>query len=180
MAMLLLGPWVPAAAMIGARSAVRLQRTEDIEQIRAVIYDPSIYSASTDDAEHDDIFVHPLMYYLLVKVDEPISESGTTELTAGLVAFFPENAVTFVPHIGILSPYRGIGTEALKIGIKWMFENTACRKLVGRPPNFNHAMVRVFQKCGFHLEGLSPKSFLRHGTLHDRICFGLEKEATWP
>ena len=156
---------------------MRVERTENLAAIERIALEPSVWEMTSDDANRRDIVIDPRLYYLLVKVDEPLHDAaGIVEIPAGLVAFYPENCITCVPHMGILPEYRGIGTEALKLGIDWMFANTPCRKLVARPPVFNKAIIRVFEKCGFSIEGRSPRSFLRHGVLHDRLCFGLERD----
>lgn len=94
----------------------------------------------------------------------------------GIIMFFPVNPICWNPHICILPGYRGVGTEALMWAIEWMFENTECKKLIAHPPAYNTAMIKVFKKLGFHLEGVSPKSIMKNGELEGRILYGLEKE----
>jgi RimJ/RimL family protein N-acetyltransferase len=156
---------------------VRLERTEYMKTIDRIAHHPSVFPFISDDAGDQPMPDPRRVHYLLVRVDEPISESGVKDEVVGFVAFYPENYCTMVPHIALLPEHRGrgVGTEALQLAAQWVFANTPCRKLVARPAENNRAMIRVFEKCGFRYEGTSTRSLLRKGELFDRICFGLEK-----
>ena len=158
---------------------MRLERSEDEKRVTAVLFHPDIFPHVSDDGEERVFVRHPKLYYLMVQVDEPISMDGVKAADIGMVTFTPVNFCTWIPHVSILPGHRslGLGSLALAVGMGWMWEHIPnCWKLVARPPAFNHAMIRVFEKCGFHREGRSPKSFMRHGVLHDRIYFGYERD----
>lgn len=157
-----------------------IERTEDKAYMASVLLDPAIAHLMRDDGTPTefDPMIHPLMYYLIPKMDVAFEPGIVESVPIGLVVFNPCNSTTWNPHIGILPKYWGHGTEALLAGIDWMFKNVpACLKMVCFPPVYNPRMIRVFQKCHFQIEGMSSKSILHDGKLWDRMVMGLEKGA---
>jgi len=122
--------------------------------------------------------LHETIYHLLAK-NATYVDGAVDEVTVGIVSFIPINSVTWNPHIVVVPEYQGsgVGTAILLDAIEWMFSNTPCRKIVAYPPVFKGKMIRVFEKCGFKVEGYSPASFLWRGVLHDRVLMGLERKA---
>jgi GNAT superfamily N-acetyltransferase len=150
-----------------------LERTTDAELVRRIL-DPVKPEICEGDAE-PGVVIHESIFYLVAKrAGEPI---GVVALPIGVVAFLPRTAVAWEAHEAILREHRGSGTAVMRAAVEWMFQSTACRKVVCEPPAFKVAMVRVLEKCGFRYEGLSPKSFLWRGALHDRVLMGIEKES---
>lgn len=154
---------------------MNLERTFDAELVRAVIAHPGVKPHTWEGDGEPPVPLHESIYYLVPK-EERHSDGAVADVTLGIVAFIPVNPVTWNPHLAILPEHRGAGTEALKLALQWMFQHTACRKVVAYPPIFNAPMIRVFEKCGFRREGLSPLSFLWNGELHHRVLMGIEKE----
>lgn len=156
------------------RSQLRIERTRDAALVRSVIGHPEIRPLVL---EGDDVPVpmHESIYYLAPK-EERHADGAVEDVLLGIVAFMPINNVSWNPHIAILPEHRGRGTEVMKAALAWMFENTACEKVVAHPPAYNSKMIKVFEKCGFRLEGCSPKSFRWNGIMHARLLYGLEKE----
>lgn len=153
---------------------MRLERTFDVSEVKSIVGHPEI---KPHIVEGDEIPVplHPSIYYLVAK-EERFEDGAVEDRTLGIAAFIPVNSITWNPHMAVLPAHRGIGTRLLRLAMGWMFENTACRKLVAYPPSYNAAMIRVFEKCGFAKEGMSPKSFEWRGQVHDRILMGTDKE----
>lgn len=151
-----------------------IERTTDTAFISSVINRPGIREDLTD-GEELQIPMHESIYYLKPMLEQH-SDGAIEDVAVGILGFVQVNAVTWNPHIAILPEYRGHGTEAMKSGVEWMFKNTPCRKVVAYPPAFKARMIRVFEKCGFKVEGVSPKSFSWHGVLRDRVLMGIEKE----
>jgi hypothetical protein len=156
---------------------MRLERTEDVALISSIINHPEIKPHIILDGQTDlPIPIHPSVYHLIPKIDVGVEPGMIESIPIGIVMFFPVNPICWNPHVCILPQYRGMGTEALMWGIEWMFSNTECKKLIAHPPVTNTAMIQVFKKLGFHLEGVSPKSVMKNGELVGRILYGLEKE----
>ena len=141
-------------------------RTHDPEIVRAIVEHPDIMPMVWDGPGRPPIPMVSSVYHLAARIDGEL---------AGLITFVPINSVTWNPHVNMLVRGRGIGTEVVKRGISWMFENTDCIKIVAFPPAYNRAMIRVFEKSGFLLEGRSPKSFKFNNTVFDRLLMGIGK-----
>jgi len=154
---------------------IAIERTADPTVVRQVVEHPGVRPHIHEGETAVPIPVHESIYYLAAKVQR-YSEGAVEDVLIGVMAFLPVNGAAWNPHIAILPAHRGTGTEAMRLGVAWMFENTPCEKIVAHPPVFNTAMVRVFEKCGFRREGYSPRSFRWHGELHDRFLMGIEKE----
>lgn len=155
--------------------SMTVERTTDEELIRSILGLPEIRVLVMEGDGEIPVPAHEDIYYLSVK--EPIFGDGAVEdRLVGIVAFMPVNAITWNPHIAILpmKQDRGVGTEALRAAVAWMFKNTPCRKVVASPPSFKGAMIRVFEKCGFRIEGMSPASFRWNGRVYDRLMMGIE------
>jgi RimJ/RimL family protein N-acetyltransferase len=145
---------------------MRIERATDAEVVRSIVSHPDVKPEIWDGEEDPPVPMHELVYYLIVRRDGD---------AAGVIAFIPRNAIVWDAHAAVLPEHRGCGTGAMRLAVKWMFENTPCRKVVCEPPAFKVAMVRVLEKNGFHREGISTKSFQWHGELHDRVLMGIEK-----
>ena len=150
---------------------MRVERTEDVEFISSVLRHPDIADLVSDDGEVK-LPIHPELYYLVPKIEIGVEPGIIEERAIGCLAFAPVNYVTWNPHAAILPQYRGRGTEAMRLGIQWMRENTRCRKLVANVPEYNARMIRVFQKCKFQHEGFSPGSALKRDVLYGRVLMG--------
>lgn len=151
-----------------------IAQAHELSSIEAVFNHPSIKDDVWDGGIPKKLPVSPSIYYLLAK-EERFSDGAVEDIVIGAMMFVPMNSVTWNPHIAVYEEHRGLGTEVLKEGMKWMFENTPCVKLVAYPPAFNKAMIRVFEKCEWKNEGYSPASFMWRGALHDRVMFGTGK-----
>lgn len=148
-----------------------IERTQDVGFIASVLRHPEIKDLISDDGEVI-LPLHPQLYYLVPKIEIGVEPGMIEDRAIGCLAFMPINFITWNPHIAILPEYRGRGTEAMELGIQWMFENTRCLKIVAHVPEYNAAMFRVFEKCGFQHEGYSPDSIMKHGKLHGRVLMG--------
>lgn len=63
----------------------------------------------------------------------------------------PEGEPTVMGDIKVLPQYwgRGLGTEAMRQVVAWVFENTTVRHFVVPPHRRNPAAERVYEKAGF-------------------------------
>lgn len=141
---------------------MKLERTTDLALIKSVFLHPGIA-----DEDMERLMPFPLVdmvYWLL-------AYEGDTLL--GCITFFPLYGCAWNPHIGIFPAQRGCGTEVMRSGVKWMFENTPARKILAFP--FKPIMWRVYEKCGFRKEGWSPKLVDFNGELKDCLIVGIEK-----
>jgi RimJ/RimL family protein N-acetyltransferase len=141
---------------------MRIERTTDLALIKSVFLHPEIA-----DKDMERLMPFPIadVVYWLVAYDG--------DSLVGCVSFFPLYGVAWNPHIGILPEHRGKGTEVMRECVRWMFENSQARKILAFP--FRPIMQRVYEKCGFRVEGFSPKLIDFYGTLTDCQIVGIEK-----
>ena len=67
---------------------------------------------------------------------------------------------------------RGIGTEAIRLGIQCAKDKYQIGTIIGDTMGRNKRMIRVFEKLGFRLAETVPEAFeLPDGTKEDRLVF---------
>lgn len=67
---------------------------------------------------------------------------------------------------------KGIGTEAIRIGIKIAHERFGINTIIGDTMSRNKRMIHIFKKMGFILTETIPNAFeLSDGTKEDRLVF---------
>jgi len=69
----------------------------------------------------------------------------------------------------------GIGTQATKILCEYGFNKLNLHKIYLLTNEDNTAAIRVYEKCGFILEGRHRDEYLTDGEFKDRLYFGLLK-----
>lgn len=70
----------------------------------------------------------------------------------------------------------GIGTQATKLLCKYGFETLGLNKIYLETNEDNFAAQRVYEKCGFQLEGILRQEYkTNEGTWKNRLYYGLIK-----
>lgn len=67
---------------------------------------------------------------------------------------------------------KGIGTEAIELGIKLAFEILDIRKLFGGMYASNIASIKAYTRAGWVVEGVLKGHYLNEGKSEDRILVG--------
>lgn len=150
-----------------------LERTNDAREIRGVFGHPDIRPLVYEGEGELPVPLGDSIFHLLAK-EECFADGAVEDRVLGMVTFVPMAPGTWNPHIAVLPGARGAGTEIMREGMRWMLENTPCRKVVAYPLAENVAMTRVFEKCGLRREGFSPRSYLWQGQMRDRVLMGKE------
>ena len=68
---------------------------------------------------------------------------------------------------------KGLTTECVSLLIDYTFTKLKLHRLSGGANIENIGSVKIFQKLGFHEEGISKDGFFRDGKYYDLIQFGL-------
>lgn len=71
---------------------------------------------------------------------------------------------------------KGYGSDALKILIKFIFNQMNIRKIKLNVYDFNERAIRCYKKLGFKVEGTLRDELFRDGKYYDIIQMGLFKE----
>lgn len=68
---------------------------------------------------------------------------------------------------------KGIGTEAIKLVIKYAFEDLKYHKVYLRVLDINTNAIKCYEKCGFKREGIDREGALINGVYHSDIYMGI-------
>jgi RimJ/RimL family protein N-acetyltransferase len=98
-------------------------------------------------------------------------------LPIGLVSLWDRS----VPHdaaelsIGLGAQYRdrGLGTEALRLALRYAFDDLELHKVYLRVLEYNHRARRAYQKCGFVVEGFLREEMQVSGAWHTLLYMGI-------
>lgn len=71
---------------------------------------------------------------------------------------------------------RGLTTEAVKLALKFAFENLKLHRIYARLFEENIGSRRVLEKSGFKLEGVLRENRYRYGRWHNELNFGILKK----
>jgi [ribosomal protein S5]-alanine N-acetyltransferase len=69
---------------------------------------------------------------------------------------------------------RGYATDAVRIRTKFAFGELNLHRIEGH--TMNPAMKRVYEKCGYHHEGVARRKFWRDGRWHDADLYAILEE----
>ena len=98
----------------------------------------------------------------------------------GTIAVYGINWHHRYAHVGIsLDPEvhnQGYGTDAMKVLLRFIFEEMNLHKVKLTVFEFNSRAIRVYEKCGFRLEGRLREEIFRYGQYHDVLVMGLLRE----
>ncbi len=152
-------------------AVLTFERTRDIELIRQVLTHPRLYRHMGDDtappAEEFAPNADPRIWYVLARARGEL---------LGILPFVPHSAVRWEVHCAFLPRAWGHTAPALAGGIRWLFEQSTCRRIVASVPRSNRLAARLAQRAGLVLWGVEPAAFLRDGQLVDVMHFGISKE----
>lgn len=147
---------------------MRIARTHDMPLVRGILSHPAIWPYIHDDGVTEPNPIdHEELYWLLVDDGAP----------AGVFLLHPHNTVTYEIHTCLLPrTWGGQSREAAQLVLRWMFENTGCRKVITNVPADNPLALRFARRAGLKDEGVNRKSFLKNGVLLDQLVLGIMKE----
>lgn len=71
---------------------------------------------------------------------------------------------------------KGYGTDAMKVLIKFIFEQMNINKIKLNVYDYNKRAIKSYEKCGFKTEGILREEIFRDGKYHDEYVMGILKE----
>lgn len=91
------------------------------------------------------------------------------------------NWLTRVATVGIMigdKNYwsKGYGTDAMKVLVKFIFENMNIRKIRLSTFSFNLRAKKCYEKCGFQVEGILKDEIFKEGKYYDEIIMSVFSE----
>jgi RimJ/RimL family protein N-acetyltransferase len=71
---------------------------------------------------------------------------------------------------------KGVGTEALRLWVNYLFSNSTIHKIALDTWSFNKRMIRVAEKLGFIHEGIERELILWQGQWLDMVHYGMLRQ----
>jgi RimJ/RimL family protein N-acetyltransferase len=155
---------------------ISIERTTNMDRVKAIITHPKVYPYVTDDAspkaEDYQPVDHPLVVYALATDGDEV---------LGVWTLVPQNAICWEVHTSLLPcSYGQRSRDAAKIMLEWLWANTPCLRVITNVPRYNRVAYRFAKDAGLKEFGVNEKSFLKGGNLHDQIMLGISKEESEP
>ena len=87
----------------------------------------------------------------------------------------PETSSCLTIAIGLRPTYqgRGIGTEAQRLFVAYLFAHTRAHRIQAWTDVANHAEQRALEKAGFRREGVIREAQWRAGRWHDQVLYSV-------
>ena len=149
----------------------RIEPLRDLELIRSALLHPRVFPHIKDDAT-------PAAADLRIELDGPLylgCFAGQEFL--GLFVVHQHNAVLHEIHTCLLpKAWGGRAVHCATAVIKWLFEQTPCRRLITNIPADNTLATRLATHAGMTPFGTNPKSIMRGGALVDQLMLGISKD----
>lgn len=71
---------------------------------------------------------------------------------------------------------KGYGTDAMKVLLKFIFENMNMNKVKLSTFSFNERAKKSYEKCGFKVEGILKDEVFKDGKYYDEILMAIFKD----
>lgn len=144
----------------------------DLELITSAITHPRVWPRVSDDSS-------PLPEDFSPTLSETIVYLGAFDADQfhGLFMLHAHNAICWEVHT-CLSPSAWGKFSVLFAAacVEWVFEHTACQRLITNVPTGNALALRLAKSVGMQQFGVNPRSFLKCGVALDQIMLGISKE----
>lgn len=144
----------------------------DPEQIAPVLRDPFIWDHISDDYSGNAAdFVPP------VTPDRVYLGAFDGEALVGVFLYHFHTRTMAEVHSCILRSHRGRwALDQAKASLRFIFDNTTCRKVITHVPDYNKPALSFALRVGMTLEGNNRASFLKNGVLHDQALLGIRSD----
>jgi hypothetical protein len=153
-------------------NGVVIEKCVDAKLINSIITHQKIYQHVVDD------FAPPPEEFdcsNIVGSEGVLFLTPIQEKVLGVFMVHSHTKVLWEVHTCLL-PETENKLECAKALIKWVFENTTCRKLISWAPEGNQRAYDFAIKAGLVDEGVCKKSFIKNGVLLDQHLMGIGKE----
>jgi hypothetical protein len=150
-------------------SSLTVAPTQDFYEVQKIVRHPQVFHfRSLCDGISDENFTPPPGLYLLAK-----DETGPL----GIFYLTVQNPILYQVHTAFLPEAWGYKTfHAGKLGIRWLAENTICRKMIALIPSFNDSALAYVERLGGQLEGKIHNGAMKDGLLVPEYVYGVTVE----
>ena len=145
--------------------------TQDMREVHRIFTDPSVWPFIHDDGAPAVDEWQPMeadcITYLAVRQDGEL---------CGCLMLYPINHVLYELHSAMLPHARGEGSmETARQMLTWLWANTPATSLMTWVPAYNRPAAIAAKRAGFIERTRLPAAYLKDGTYHDLILFGVGK-----
>lgn len=149
------------------------ERTTDKELIKRCVCHPKVWPHVSDDAsgrpEDFQPVAHPAISYIAVK-DE--------EVLLGIFILSQQGAICVEIHTCLLPvAWKQYTLSALQGLFAWIWQNTACQRVVSSVPEYNRLALQLGKRAGMTVYGTNERSFLKGGVAYSQILLGITRPA---
>jgi RimJ/RimL family protein N-acetyltransferase len=173
---------VTADALTGDRVRLRELRESDLDDLVSWWQDPELMVAQTAGPFHPRMAA-PIadQFRMWCRNDGTdagfVIETHADGAVVGHTALFGATAhsrtATFAIMIGPPHQNRGLGTEAIRLILRFGFDELGLHRIQLVANGFNARAIATYRKVGFVEEGRSREAVFRSGTWHDQVHMGL-------
>ena len=167
----------------GKKVLLRAMEPEDMELYRDMINDPDVsgmvigWSFPVSKKEQIDWYnrvvgdVNKRFTICMIDTNQPVGMVTLTNID--LVNRSAFHGIKLHP----LCPRgQGIGTDAVMALMEYAFNQLNLNRLDGEWFLYNNASKRLYEKCGWHEEGIKKEAIYRNGKYHDLAIAGILKQ----
>jgi len=158
---------------------IHFERSFDYNLIREIITHPKIWPHVSDDGSPPPDQYRPIeneqVWYVIVRDIYP--DAGSQEIL-GCWIFHPHNSICWEIHTCLLP--NAWGERAHRAGrmvVEWIWEHTACRRIITTVPSCNRLALHFALKAGLKSYGVNEASWLKDGKVWDQVCLGISPPA---
>jgi hypothetical protein len=157
---------------------ISFRRTCDMDLVRRVMTHPKVWPWISDDFAPAPEDFQPLDHPGIVYVEAivPDGSGPGQEKLLGLWIFAPQNGACWEVHTCLL-PGHGFlrAREAARAMAEWIWEHTACLRIVTNVPRCNRAAYAFARAAGMQEFGTNEGSYMKNGRVWDQIMLGLSR-----
>ena len=146
--------------------SLKATRTYDVEVIWSIVYQPELWACVAED--------NPPTFKPDVINEAWILITNNDEIV-GCYNLHKLNGVTWQIHAFILPSKREHSKESGLSVLKWALDNLEFQKIEAVIPVIFPNVYHFTLNQSFKDEGLSRKSYMKNGELHDRHCLGITR-----
>ncbi|KMJ57634.1 GCN5 family acetyltransferase [Bacillus sp. LL01] len=168
--------------MIGSKITLRPFMPEDLPYIEECLRDPEVnkYTGGTENDFDEEVVRN---WYATRNEQKDRLDLAIVDNAAGVVVgeavvnLYQEdkNSMNFRIMIGPRGRDRGLGTEATKLMVDYVFDHTALSQLTLSVFAFNQRAIKVYEKVGFVLESVDKNELEYEGEWIDSYNMVLTK-----
>lgn len=167
--------------LVGERATVRPGRAEDVEALRAILAEPSVAHWWGAPAPREEVAadLRGASETVLLVIEVATEVAGGIQYTEELDPVYHHAGIDV--YLGARWQSRGLGTEAIRLVARFLFEQRGHHRLTIDPAVANTRAIAAYAKVGFRPVGIMRR-YEREadGRWHDGLLMDLLRDELTP